>query len=163
MPPLSREAQFFRAVSERRIVRPRVAAIIVSDDQLLVQRPSDDVNACYAFVGGEYEAGDTFASRLKAEIEEETTAQLKGWQYLFVVENRFQYEGMFIHGLEHYLLAQLDRHDVQSRESHLSFHWLPLNELAKFDLRPAIVRDAVASGEYTRLKHLVVPYDGTIN
>lgn len=107
------------------MVRPRVAAIIVSDSRLLVQRPSDDANACYAFIGGEYEVGDTFASRLKTEIEEDTTA----------------------------------RQDVQSRESHLTFRWLPLNRLAQFDLRPHIVRDAVAAGEYMEIRHLVVPYD----
>lgn len=156
---MPRESEFFRGVSKRRMVRPRVAAIIVSDSQLLVQRPSDDVNACYAFIGGEYEVGDTFASRLKAEIEEETTARLERWQYLFVVENRFQHEERLVHGLEHYLLAQVDRQDVQSREPHLTFHWLPLNRLDQFDLRPHIVRDAVATGEFTEIRHLVVPHD----
>lgn len=160
---MSRESEFFRAVSKRRVVRPRVAAIIVSDGQLLVQRPSDDANACYAFIGGEYEVGDTFASRLKAEIEEETTARLERWQYLFVVENRFRHLEMFVHGLEHYLLAQIDRQDVQSRESHLTFHWLPLNRLAQFDLRPHIVRDAVAAGEFTQIRHLVVRYDVAVD
>jgi ADP-ribose pyrophosphatase YjhB (NUDIX family) len=136
-----------------------VAAIIVSDSQLLVQRPSDDANGCYAFIGGEYEVGDTFASRLKAEIEEETTARLERWQYLFVVENRFRFEEMFVHGLEPYFLAQIDRQDVQSRESQLTFHWLPLDGLAQFDLRPHIVRDAVATNEFMEIRHLVVPYD----
>jgi ADP-ribose pyrophosphatase YjhB (NUDIX family) len=141
------------------MVRPRVAAIIISDGQLLVQRPSDDPNPCYAFIGGEYEVGDTFASRLKAEIEEETTARLERWQYLFVVENRFRHEDMFVHGLEHYLLAQIDRQDVQSRESHLTFYWLSLSTLAQFDLRPHVVRDLVATGEFTQIRHLVVPYN----
>lgn len=123
-----------------------------------MQRPNDDPNACYAFIGGEYELGDTFASRLSAEIEEETTARLKSSEYLFVVENRFNHGDAFVHGLEHYFLAELDRRDVQSREPYLVFHWLPIKRLAAFDLRPHIVRDAIVSGEYTRLRHLVVPF-----
>ena len=155
---MSREDEFFQRVATRKVARPRVAAIIISNGQLLVQRPNDDPKACYAFIGGEYELGDTFASRLSAEIDEETTARLRGAEYLFVVENRFKHGGVFVHGLEHYFLAELDRHEVQSRESYLAFHWLPMNRLAAFDLRPHIVRDAIVSGEYTRLRHLVVPF-----
>ena len=57
-------------------MRPRVAGIVVADHKLLVQQPNDDPNACYAFVGGEYEVGDTLESRLRAEFEEETTASV---------------------------------------------------------------------------------------
>lgn len=155
---MSREAEFFRRVAERRVVRPRVAAVVIADGRLLVQRPNDDPSACYAFIGGEYELGDTFESRLKAEINEETTAHVRRTQYLFVVENRFWHGETFVHSLEHYLRAELDRDDVRSREAYLDFHWLPVEDLIDFDLRPHIVRDAIASGEYTEVRHLVVPY-----
>ncbi|WJI80003.1 MULTISPECIES: hypothetical protein [unclassified Mesorhizobium] len=51
--------QFFRAVASRRIPRIRVAGIVVDDDKLLVQRPANDPSSFYAFIGGEYEIGDT--------------------------------------------------------------------------------------------------------
>ncbi|MBB3590722.1 8-oxo-dGTP pyrophosphatase MutT (NUDIX family) [Rhizobium sp. BK529] len=34
--------------------------------------------SCHAFVGGEYEIGDTFESRLRKEFEEETNAGKRG-------------------------------------------------------------------------------------
>ena len=92
---------FMKAVAPRDLVRPRVAGIIIRDGRLLVQKPGGDPVACYAFPGGEYEVGDTFMSRMAAEIYEETTARLVSTEYLFVVENRFVFEGKVIQGLEH--------------------------------------------------------------
>jgi ADP-ribose pyrophosphatase YjhB (NUDIX family) len=154
---MTRESDFFAAVAARNVVRSRVAGIIIADNQLLAQKPSDDPAACYAFIGGEYEVGDTFVSRLHAEIEEETTARCVRAEYLFVVENQFKSAGVLVHGLEHYLLAEINRADVQSREPHLVFHWLPLDELAQIDMRPHVVRDAIVSGAYLQVRHLIVP------
>jgi len=155
---MTRESDFFSAVAPRNVVRPRVAGIVVANDKLLVQRPSDDPAACYAFIGGEYEVGDTLESRLRAEFEEETTASVLAARYLFVVENRFRYAGRLVHGLEHYFLAEIDTVDVRSRETHVEFHWLPLQNLAEFDVRPHVVRDAILSGSYLHMHHLVTPY-----
>jgi ADP-ribose pyrophosphatase YjhB (NUDIX family) len=155
---MTRESDFFAAVASRNLVRSRVAGIVVANGKLLVQRPSDDPTACYAFIGGEYEVGDTLESRLRAEFEEETTASVLSARYLFVVENRFRYAGRLVHGLEHYFLTEIDRADVQSREPRLGFHWLPLQNLREFDLRPHVVRDAILSGSYLQARHLVTPY-----
>ncbi len=153
---MTRQSEFFQAVAGRDIVRVRVAAIVVSDGKVLVQRPADEPTSFYAFVGGEYERGDTFETRIRREFEEETTARVVGWRYLFVVENRFTHNGNTFQGLEHYLEVTLDRENVASREPHLSQHWLPLARLQDYDVRPLIVRDAVASGRFRRLKHLSV-------
>lgn len=153
---MTRQGEFFRAVAGRGVVRVRVAAIVVRDGKLLVQRPTDEPASCYAFVGGEYERGDTFETRIRREFEEETTARVVDWRYLFVVENRFTHHGGTFHGLEHYLEVTLDRENVLSREPHLSQHWLPLAGLQGYDVRPHVVRDAVASGSFRHLKHLSV-------
>jgi hypothetical protein len=97
-------------------------------------------------------------SRLRAEFEEETTASVVNARYLFVVENRFGYAGRLVHGLEHYFLAEIDTVDVRSREPHLEFHWLALQNLRECDLRPHVVRDAILSGSYLQVRHLVTPY-----
>lgn len=153
---MSRQAEFFRAVAVRNIVRVRVAAIVVSDGNVLVQRPTDEPASCYAFIGGEYEVGDTFGTRIRREFEEETTARVSGWRYLFVVENRFTVGGDTFQGLEHYLEVTLDRQNVESREAHLSQHWLPLARLRDYDLRPHVVRDVLASGDLHNVSHLTV-------
>lgn len=154
---MSRETEFFKAVAARDLVRVRVAAIIISAGRVLVQRPADDPHACFAFIGGEYEIGDTFESRLRKELEEETTARVRRAEYRFVVENRFHVKGMFIHGLEHYFEVELDSPDIRSTESHLSQHWLPLDSLCDYDLRPWVVRDVIASGEFRLVRHLLAP------
>lgn len=138
------------------MVRVRVAAIVVTNGMVLVQRPTDEPTACYAFIGGEYELGDTFESRIRREFSEETTASVVGLRYLFVVENRFRIGDDLIQGLEHYLEVTLDRQNVESRESHLSQHWLPLVKLRDFDLRPHVVRDVLALGNQHEVSHLTV-------
>lgn len=150
------ESEFFRAVASRQIPRIRIAAIVIRDGRLLVQRPADDPDACYALIGGEYEVGDTFESRLEKEFEEETTAKVLSVKYLFVVENRFVYEGRAIQAVEHYLEVEIDTTDVRSRETHLTQHWLPLARLPEYNLRPHVVRDAIFSGAYRTVRHLTV-------
>lgn len=150
------ERRFFAAVAARDVVRPSVRALVVHDGSVLVQRPADAApGGNYAFIGGEYEVGDTFESRLRREIEEETTAHLVSWRYLFVVENLFVNDGHRIHALEHYLLTGLDTTDVKSREAHLVQEWLPLSELAAADLRPSVVRDLLAEGRHEQVHHLM--------
>jgi ADP-ribose pyrophosphatase YjhB (NUDIX family) len=146
---------FLATVAARKLVRPAVRAIVVKDGKTLVQRPVDDPAACFAFIGGEYEHGDTFDERVHREFEEETNARVIGWRYLFVVENRFNWNGELIHGLEHYLEVEIDRLDVESRVSHLVQHWLPVANLREYDLRPHAVRDAIADRSFREMRHLL--------
>ena len=153
----TRESDYMAAVAARNIVRPRIAAIVITDGKTLVQKPTDDANACYAFIGGEYEVHDTFESRIKKEFEEETTAKVLSWEFLFVVENRFVYKDKLLQGLEIFLKVELDRTAINSKEAHLSQHWLPLANLKDYNVRPHVVRDAVADGSYQSVRHLMVP------
>ena len=153
---MSRQDQFFAAVASRRIVRPAVRAVVRSERGFLVQRPTDDARAHYAFIGGEYEHGDTFDDRLRKEFEEETSARVVSAEYLFVVENRFLVEDGLVQTLEHYFDVALDRSDVVSRELHLEQVWLAQDLFAAADVRPAIVRDALISGDWRSVRHLSV-------
>jgi hypothetical protein len=47
---MKKQDDFFKAVANRNIVCVRVAGIVISEGQLLVQRPTDDPKACYAFI-----------------------------------------------------------------------------------------------------------------
>lgn len=147
--------RFFQAVASRRIPRIRIAGIVIDSGKTLLQRPADDPDACYAFIGGEYELGDTFEARLRREFEEETNSRVVECRYLFCVENHFIFKGNRIQQAEHYFLATLDRTDVTSREGHLRQHWLPLSDLPGVDLRPRVVRDALISGAYATERHFV--------
>ncbi|HEV2071266.1 MAG TPA: NUDIX domain-containing protein [Acidimicrobiales bacterium] len=154
------EDLFFEAVAARELVRPSVRAIVVQQDRLLLQRPVDVPDA-YAFVGGEYEFGDTFDTRIRREFEEETTAKVISWSYLFVVENRFLHGGRRLQTLEHYLEVQIDREDVDTREGHLVHEWISREQLPMVNLRPRVVRDALAEGGLPTQRHLV--FDGWLS
>lgn len=151
----NRQDQFFQAVASRQIPRIRVAAIVVDNGEILVQRPADDPSSCYAFIGGEYEVGDSFETRLKLEFEEETNARVLTAEYLFCVENRFRYKDHLIQQLEHFFLVSINRRDIASREPHLQQHWLPISDLPKVDLRPMVVRDAISANTYLSVRHLI--------
>jgi ADP-ribose pyrophosphatase YjhB (NUDIX family) len=157
---VSREQELFKTIASHNVIRIGVRAVVLSKGRALVQKGSDDPSGCYAFIGGQYEVGDTFVSRLNREFEEETTAEIVDCKYLFVVENRLRVNGKLIQGLEHYFAVTLDRDDIESREKNLSQHWLPISSLKDYDLRPWIVRDVIAEGRIHHLRHLVVPLDG---
>ena len=153
---VSREDQFFSAVAARQLVRPSVRAIVASERGFLVQRPTDSPGSNYAFIGGEYELGDTFEERLRKEFEEETSARVVSAEYRFVVENRFLWKGKLVQTLEHYFEVALDRTEITSNEPHLEQVWLSAQDFASADVRPAVVRDALASGDWLGIRRLLV-------
>lgn len=98
------------------------------------------------------------AKCVSREYMEEAGRTVLRAEYLFVVENRFRVEDEIFHGLEHYFLVELDSYVIQSQESHLTTHWLPLSSLTEFDLRPHVVRDLVARGMWRDVKCLESPF-----
>ncbi len=121
-----------------------------------MQRPTDAPNGHYAFIGGEYELGDTFADRIRREFEEETTARVVKAEYRFVVENRFLWRGELIQTLEHYFEVELDTLEVMSKEPHLEQLWLSPEVFAKADVRPTTVRNMLLTGDWRNTRHLAV-------
>lgn len=154
--PVNQQEEFFAAVARRNLVRPAVRAIVRGDRGFLVQRPTDDPNTNYAFIGGEYEVGDSFESRIRREFEEETDAQVLRVEYRFVVENRFRSGGELVQTLEHYCEVKLDRERIISREPQQEQFWLSLSKFAVADVRPTVVRDAVLSTDWRNIRHLEV-------
>jgi len=145
--------------------RVSVRAIPIRSDYILVQEGSVDSSnpnnpaKCFAFIGGGYEPGDTFESRIKREFEEETNAKVMDCSYLFVVENRRIVNGTLRQSIDHFFEVSLDRQDIESRELHISQHWLPISTLMDFDLRPHTIRDLIAKGEFTTVRHVVIPFE----
>jgi len=142
------------------VIEITVRSIVLSEGRILVQKGSDDPSGCYAFIGGHYGLGDTLAGRLKQEYEEETTARVVDCAYLFVLERQLLVDGRLTQTIDHFFEVTLDREDVQSRESHLSQHWLPVSSLKAYDLRPWTVRDLIAEGRVHAVRHLVVSGEG---
>jgi ADP-ribose pyrophosphatase YjhB (NUDIX family) len=155
------QGRFFHAVAFRETPRIRIAAIVVDDGKVLVQKSADNSASCYAFIGGGYEIGDAFEGRRRREFEEETNARVERARYLVCVESSFRHENDIVQQVEHFILVELDRHDVVSCEAHLkqrwllTQHWLPIADLPNVDLQPVVVRDVVVSGRYLTDRHLI--------
>jgi ADP-ribose pyrophosphatase YjhB (NUDIX family) len=156
---MSSQETFLKKVVEKGAIRVSVRSICIHDGALLVQRPADDPSSCYAFIGGRLEPGELMEERIRQEYREEMGREIVRAEYLFVVENRFRTDAGIFHGLEHYFAVELDSHEVRSREHHLVQSWLPLAELPTADVRPRVVRDAIADGSWAARKHLAVPLD----
>lgn len=155
---MSQHDAFLTAVVEKGDIRVSVRSICLHDGAVLVQRHADDPASYHAFIGGGLETGERMEDRIRREYLEETGRQVVRAEYLFVVENRVRTAAGILHSLEHYFSVELDSHDVRSREPHLVQCWLPLSELAAYDVRPHVVRDAIADGSWQTRKHLVVPF-----
>jgi 8-oxo-dGTP pyrophosphatase MutT (NUDIX family) len=153
---MTSEDRFFSAVASRSLVRPAVRAIVRTNRGFLVQRPTDARDGHFAFIGGEYELGDSFHDRIRKEFEEETTARVVSANYRFVVENRFLWNGRLIQTLEHYFDVELDRDEIESRERDLEQVWVSHHDFAKADVRPAVVKDVLLSGAWLQVRHLTV-------
>jgi ADP-ribose pyrophosphatase YjhB (NUDIX family) len=105
---VSREQEFFAIMASRNVVRVSVRAVVLCKGRVLVQKPTGDPRACYAFIGGGYEVGDTFVSRLRQEFEEESNAKVVDCQYLFVVEYQGRVSWGMWQAVDHYFAVILD-------------------------------------------------------
>lgn len=155
---MGKEKEFLQQVINKKEVRVSVRSLCFHDGKLLVQRPNDDPNACYGTIGGKLELGESMEERICKEYAEETNARVISTKYLFVIENRFLYGDGLVHGIEHFFLVDLDTYKIESHVSYLDQHWLPIDNIRKYDLRPHILRDVIADGSWKHLKHLVVPF-----
>jgi 8-oxo-dGTP pyrophosphatase MutT (NUDIX family) len=148
---------FFRWMVESHQIRPSARAIVVnpSSGHFMVEKNHGALDHYLNFVGGGVELGETLEACLMREFQEETDAGIVRMEYLFVVEHFITFEGEITHGLEHYFEVALDREDVRSSTEGIEFPWLPKDDLAEADLRPHIVRDAIATGTYRTIRHLI--------
>ncbi|WP_084177034.1 NUDIX domain-containing protein [Labrenzia sp. DG1229] len=158
---MTSQDSFFEKITAAQITRVSVRSLCFRGECVLVQRPSDDDTANFAFPGGRLEYGESLSERVRAEYQEEMGVSIEPPQFLFVVENRFWHRDKIYHGVEHYFLVQPPLTSIVSQEPHIVFHWLPLAELADADLRPTVVRDSICDGSWRTARLLSVPFNET--
>ena len=151
------QEEYLEKIAEQKLIRISVRSICLQNGYLLVQQPSDDINACYAFIGGELELGELMEEGLKREYIEEMGIEAKILRYLFVVENRFLVNDRLFHAVEHYFQTEVGDAEIKSQESHITQHWLPIEQLKEYDIRPHVVRDVICDGSWQTVKRLIVP------
>ena len=121
-------------------------AIIRRNNQILLAR--QHTKAWSFLPGGHVEPGERVEVALVRELVEELDTEAKITGFVGVVEYGY-IEGDITHH-ELNLVFDVDIADDEpvSQEDHLSFHWLPLNQLAEADVRPGSLKKALlAAGD----------------
>ena len=136
-------------------VGARMIIVNATRDHFLVEKNLDTRDQYMNFIGGGVELGETFEETILREISEETDAIITRMEYLFVVENFIHFKGETIHGLGHYFDVEIDRMEVKSLLEEIELIWLPINEVTQADLRPHVVRDAIANSTYRSARRLI--------
>ncbi|MBS1492066.1 MAG: NUDIX domain-containing protein [Bacteroidetes bacterium] len=142
-------------MSEYQKIRVSVRSICIVDNKILLQTDLNDSVPTYATVGGELESGETMEERLKLEYKEETGMDIEIKKYLFVIENFFLYNDKPLHSLEHFFLVNIASTEFSSKEKHLSFHWIPVEEIEKYEIKPKVLKELILKGELDEHKHLI--------
>jgi 8-oxo-dGTP pyrophosphatase MutT (NUDIX family) len=129
---------------------PRASGIVLQAGRVLLSRSEADV--FWALPGGRIELGEASDRALLREISEELGLQACVGRLVWVVENRFVYEGRRLHEIGFYYLVDLpkERNGLQDGEfgavePHLRFRWFDLKEVTAIDVRPAFLRERLAT------------------
>jgi 8-oxo-dGTP pyrophosphatase MutT (NUDIX family) len=93
--------------------------------------------------GGHVEPGERVEAALVRELAEElgTGSSITG--FVGVVEHGYVADGIAHHELNLVFEVTIASSDPVSQEDHLTFHWLPLDQLADADIRPATLKAAL--------------------
>ncbi|WP_407540179.1 NUDIX domain-containing protein [Deinococcus radiomollis] len=118
-----------------------VRGVFIKGDKVLVARATPDL---VFLPGGHLEEGETAAACLTRECLEEFGEHVTVGRLLGVVESRYRDGGQSIQQLDLLLEARLPHSPtVQSREVHLTFAWVGMDELEALNLCPAASRAIV--------------------
>lgn len=118
-----------------------VRALVVRDKCILVCRTSG--RDYYFLPGGHVEFGETLKTALKREIYEEMGAILTKAQFIGGIENMFDQDGMKKHEISFVYLTDIDTTQVESKESHVSFHWFTIEQFINENIVPPALKDVV--------------------
>lgn len=120
-----------------------VRALILKDNQILLAK---GVGSKFTFLpGGHIEVGESAKKSLKRELQEEMGAEVKVGKYLGVLEHSFSLANRFQHEINHIFLVELVNNEqkIKSKENHLHFFWVNIDELEKNNLEPSPLKKII--------------------
>ncbi|PZP49741.1 MAG: DNA mismatch repair protein MutT [Agrobacterium fabrum] len=158
------ERHMIRLDRKPQLFSMRVAALILQNGHLLVQRGTRD--NYWALPGGRAEIGESSQETIIREIGEELDRDCSVERLLWSAENFFAYDDYAAHELGFYYLVSL-RQPLPFHESDIvhrvldgvevEFRWLPAqpSALLKNDLRPRFIAERIEALPQ-RHEHLIV-------
>ncbi|WP_227013505.1 NUDIX domain-containing protein [Paenibacillus psychroresistens] len=112
--------------------------IIINNDKILLAHAIGHKNTF--FPGGHIEFGESAPEALKREIEEEIGLSCYIEGYLGLVEHKWEKDKELHCEINQAFKVKVPEMDVlkspTSRESHIEFYWVSVNELKKHNLQP---------------------------
>ena len=113
-------------------------AVVIIDDLVLLAHCKGASNTFLP--GGHIEYGETAIAAVKREVIEEFKLQLEIIRYLGTIEHAYYNNEMLEHEVNLCFLGSLPNlktaDTIESKEDHLEFCWVSVNELAKHNLMP---------------------------
>ena len=120
-------------------------AVIRRAGRVLVATP---VGEAWCFLpGGHVEPGERVESALVRELAEELGAEARIVRLIGVVENRYVDRAGLHHELNLVFDVDMPDADPISREEHLTFSWLSLEDVSEMEVRPEALWKALLAAE----------------
>ena len=144
--------QDFRTKVENTVFGVRATALILQNRKLLVTK---DKNQYYT-IGGAIQVNERTEEAVVREVREELGIKAQAGQLAFVVENRFEEDGVNYHNIEfHYLVDLLEDAPLtmQEDEKRQPCEWVDLDKLEDFQLVPAFLKTALPNWD-GQLRHI---------
>jgi 8-oxo-dGTP pyrophosphatase MutT (NUDIX family) len=115
--------------------------IIIQNNAILVCRAEGKGH--YFLPGGHIEFGETTEQSLVRELKEESGLDLTVGEYIGSLENFFTQNGEKHHEYSFVFTGSLKTDTVSSLESHISFTWIPLDQLTVTNIQPEQLKNRV--------------------
>ena len=134
--------QDFRTKIGSTVFGVRATALIVKDNRLFV---IEDEDGCYT-IGGAIQVNERTEDAVVREVREELGVKAQAGQLAFVVENRFEEDGVHYHNIEfHYLVDLLEDAPLTMQEDEKTqpCEWIDLDKLEDIRLVPAFLKTAL--------------------
>ena len=144
--------QDFRTKEGNTVFGVRATALILQNRKLLATKDKDK----YYTIGGAIQVNERTEDAVVREVREELGVKAQAGQLAFVVENRFEEDGVHYHNIEfHYLVDLLEDAPLTMQEDEKTqpCEWIALDNLEDIQLVPAFLKTALPTWN-GRLRHI---------
>ena len=144
--------QDFRTKVGNTVFGVRATALIVQNNQLLVTKEGD----YFYTIGGAIQVNESTEDAVVREVKEELGVKAQAGQLAFVVENRFEQDGVSYHNIEFHFLVDLLEDaplTMQEDDKRQPCEWIDLDKLQNIQLVPTFLKTALPDWD-GQLRHI---------